>query len=170
MKTSKAILFLFIVSISFSCNNKNDAFPDDLEGDWVYITEGDGEIPTQSLTYVFKKSDESTGEFEFIWSFKINNEGEFVTIAAIAGTMLVDSAGIHTTTQKAGSQQDEPLSDTFNDEITWYSPGDPMYEKFPKEAHYGFEFEDDLLVLKEDFNRDGDSDDRGEHTKYSRKK
>ena len=57
----------------------------------------------------------------------------------------------------------------FYDEVKWYYPGDSLYEMTDnKESTFLFDIKDNMFIIFEDHNNDGDYEDEDESQKYIR--
>jgi len=170
MKSTKILLLFLIISAFSYGQNENDQteIPNDLIGSWVIIQKGEGQVPSQIFRWIFTNSEIKQGISEFHWLFKRLEDKDFITVAAIVGNLTVKNNKFFSTSTKVGSMQKEPMVMEFYETVKWYFPGDPMFEKFPKEESYYFEIIGDVLKLKQDNNQDGDFTDEGEVQEYMR--
>jgi len=161
----------FVTSFLFSQNEKTvkEVIPDNLQGSWVIEMLGEGQRPSEIFRWKFSKIEINNGECEFHWLFKRQEDQDFITVGVAVYDFYIDAGKIQGKMTKAGSQQIKPMVMEFYDETKWYYPGDEFFENFGmKEIGAEFELKNNLLILKEDNNGDGDYDDEGETQSYSK--
>lgn len=171
MKTKLIILLFFITPLLFSQSENIDIekIPDQLIGSWVIDQPGEGQIPSQIFRWKFKKTTSNKGECEFHWLFKRQEDPEYITVGVAVYDFYIIGNRIKGEITKAGSQQKQAMVMEFYDEIKWYLPGDEYYEKFGmKEINSEYEIKENVLILFEDNNKDGDYEEDGEVQKYLR--
>lgn len=170
MKSTKILLLFLIISVFVYGQNENNQteIPDDLIGSWVIMQKGEGQVPSQIFRWIFTNSEMNKAKSEFHWLFKRLEDKDFITVAALVGILTVKNNKFFSTTTKVGTMQKEPMVMEFYETVKWYFPGDPMFEKFPKEESHYFEIIGDVLKLKQDNNLDGDFNDEGEVQEYMR--
>ena len=170
MKSTKILLLFLIISVFVYGQNENNQtkIPNDLIGSWVIMQKREGQVPSQIFRWIFTNSEMNKGESEFHWLFKRLEDKDFITVAALVGKLNVKNDKFFSTTTKVGTMQKEPMVMEFYETVKWYFPGDPMFEKFPKEESRYFEIIGDVLKLKQDNNLDGDFNDEGEVQEYMR--
>lgn len=166
MKYCTSFLISCIIMLPFL--NGQGIIPDDIVGTWAIHMEGEGEVPSQIFRYSFSKESEKTGTCTFYWLFKRATDKEFIVVAATAGDLNIEGDKFTSILQKAGTMQKEPMKMDFYNEVRWFTQGDDMFEKFPKEEVKLFKVEGDKLILRWDYNGDGDFEDEGEHDVFER--
>ena len=170
MKHFLVVTFWFCMTLFlFSQNDDGNDIPDDLMGNWVIEQPGEGEIPSQIFRWKFSKTNSKTGECEFHWLFKRQEDKNFITVGILVSDFSVNNNEISTKLTKVGSMQKEPMKMSFYDEVKWYYPGDSLFEKTDsKESTFQYEIKDNKFIVLEDHNNDGDYEDEGEFQKYSK--
>ena len=157
------ILFLLITPTLHS----QTTIPEELAGTWELKTPGEGEIPSQIFKWIFCTSEAGNDIAEFHWLLKRIEDKAYITVFVVKGNLTVDHNIFTLSAFTTGSQQvNEKLE--FYEEIKWFSEGDPKFDRYPKQESHYFLIEGDKLKVQDDFNGDGDFDDKEETTIYTK--
>ena len=160
-------LFFFVMPFVFSQSNPTSDIPDNLLGSWIIEQSGEGQVPSQIFRWKFSKIDSKKGECEFHWLFKRQEDKDYIAVAILVSDFSVNESEISTNLTKVGSMQKEPMKMEFYNEVKWHFPGDSLFEKTDnKQSTFSYEIENNMFIVKEDYNKDGDFDDEGETRKY----
>jgi len=171
MKIKLIISLFFITPLLFSQseNIEIEKIPEQLIGSWVLDQPGEGQIPSQIFRWKFKKITSNEGECEFHWLFKRQEDPEYIAVGILVSDFSVVDNTIRTSLTKVGSMQKKPMKMEFYDQVKWYYSGDSLFEMTDdKKGVFLFEIKEDVLIIFEDNNKDGDYEDDREVTKYIR--
>jgi len=141
----------------------------ELIGTWVNEQKGEGEIPSQILKYVFGISESGEWFSEFYWMVKRTQDNEYITVAAVIGSLSIEQNVLKLKTTKAGSQLGANGYQDIYKEIKWFANDDVRFSMVPQQSEYYFQINGNLLEMKSDDNQDGDYDDEGETTVFTKK-
>lgn len=171
MKNTALIMLCMVLCCFVSCEKDNDTLntqiPDELEGTWVRDLPEDGE----RYIFTFEKVDNENGLIDHIWLLKFPDPEVFNIHFAAKGSFTIKDNELIVTLEQIGAEitmwinEDETLHDTTK----WFYPGDPEFDNFePENEQLFFELSGNMLTLTADSNGDGDFNDEGETTFFTR--
>lgn len=171
MKIKILLLILNSIIILGACKKENSddlpVIPNELVGNWLAQFERDWPVQDEKLNWNFSKTDEQTGEYEYYREREYPIQGNMIISSAERGSFSIEDGRIIFGAEMAGSQIDVVTYELHNS-IWWFTKHDSQFSKFTLNPPAEFSISENTLIVKMDYNNDGDHDDPYENMTYTR--